>query len=272
MSSVTIVLSTAGAADCLLLAVEVLAQLPQRPPIIVVDNASGSAALGEIRRRHPQLLIFALNRDLGASAYALGAAAASTPLVAFCGEDTWWTADSLWLAVRHFGAHSRLGLLTGRVLLWPEKIPDPAFPPPNRAEGPARPLFPAGACVVRRSAFLDAGGFQRRLPAGARERLLAFDMAAAGWSVAYTPDLVAHRARPGAAPPADARVDEPFIAWLRRSRGAALRATWRLARAALSDRHARRALGQALSGLPWLLRNRRPVPAHLEQALSLLGF
>jgi len=271
MSELSIVLTTGGAAAVSPM-VEALIRLPHGPPLIIVDNASGLPALGAVRSRRPDALVFSLNHDLGASAYALGAAAASTPLVAFCGDGSWWTADSLRMAASHFDAHSRLGLLTGRVLLWPQRVPDPASPTPRRSDGPGRPSFSAGACVVRRSAFLDAGGFQRRLPAGARERLLAFDMAAAGWSVAYSPDLVAHRSGPGDARASELEIDEPFIALLRRSRAAALRATCRLARAALRDREARKALRQALSGLPWLLRNRKPLPPHLEQALALLGY
>src|SRR5437762_1532820 len=42
--------------------------------------------------------------------------------------------------------------------------------------------FHAGASVVRRSAFLDAGGFEPRLLIGAEETQLALDLTSAGWS------------------------------------------------------------------------------------------
>ena len=63
--------------------------------------------------------------------------------------------------------------------------------------GPAVLGFLACAVVVRRDAFLAAGGFQPRLHVYGEEALLAMDLAAAGWLLSYAPELtVRHLPRP----------------------------------------------------------------------------
>src|SRR5271165_5075939 len=59
---------------------------------------------------------------------------------------------------------------------------------------PGYPLlgFLAGASVIRRSAFLEVGGFESRFFIGGEEELLALDLATRGWSLRYVPELVVH--------------------------------------------------------------------------------
>jgi hypothetical protein len=57
--------------------------------------------------------------------------------------------------------------------------------------GPSILGFLACAVVVRRSAFLAVGGFDDVVFFGGEERV-APDLAAAGWGLAYVPDLVVH--------------------------------------------------------------------------------
>ena len=52
--------------------------------------------------------------------------------------------------------------------------------------------FLAGASVVRRHAVLDVGGFEPRFFLGGEEQLLAIDLRAAGWCLAYVDDVVVH--------------------------------------------------------------------------------
>src|SRR5690606_30176792 len=89
--------------------------------------------------------------------------------------------------------------------------------------------FLAGAAVVRRSAFVQAGGFDARFFIGREEALLAFDLAARGWRMRYMHDLIVHH-RPS--PNRDAgrrrhllRRNSIYLAWLRLPFAAAVRET-----------------------------------------------
>ncbi|MDD4867887.1 MAG: glycosyltransferase family 2 protein, partial [Mycobacterium sp.] len=134
--------------------------------------------------------------------------------------------------------------------------------------------FLAGVSVVRRGAFLAAGGFSSRLWLGGEEELLASDLARAGWHMSYVPDVVAHHHA--------SRLRDPHLrrrhgirntlwfTWLRRPLpGAALR-TARLLRRLPRDRVTAQGVADALRGLPWVLRERDPVPAHLERGYRQL--
>ena len=68
----------------------------------------------------------------------------------------------------------------------------PAFLRRPGLPGPALGSFLAGASVLRRDAFLDAGGFHSRLWLGGEEELLAVDLATAGWELCYVEDLTVH--------------------------------------------------------------------------------
>src|SRR4051794_22366336 len=86
--------------------------------------------------------------------------------------------------------------------------------------GPAILGFVACGAVVRRTAFLDAGGFNPRFGIGGEERLLALDMATGGWELAYVDSVVAHHhpdadaARPGRR--ARTLRNDLWTTWLRR--------------------------------------------------------
>ena len=61
-----------------------------------------------------------------------------------------------------------------------------------------------------------------------------------------------------------------WFTWLRRPAGAALRRTVQLAGTVPRDAVSARAFAAALAGLPWVLRERRPVPPPVESAIRLL--
>src|SRR5204863_5798610 len=67
-------------------------------------------------------------------------------------------------------------------------------PFPNELRIPGTEVFGflAGACVMRRTAFVQCGGYHRRLFIGGEEALLAIDFMAAGWRMAYVPDIVVY--------------------------------------------------------------------------------
>jgi GT2 family glycosyltransferase len=142
---------------------------------------------------------------------------------------------------------------------------------------PGRPLlgFVACAVVVRAAAFAAAGGFHARLGVGGEEDLLAWDLAAAGWQLSYLPELIAHHDPP---PSSRSRAERREVvirnalwtAWLRRPAGAAARRTVHALARAPRDRVTARAVLRALAGTPWVLRERRDGPPHVEAQRRLL--
>jgi GT2 family glycosyltransferase len=131
--------------------------------------------------------------------------------------------------------------------------------------------FVACGAVVRRDAFLAAGGFHPRLGVGGEEQLLAVDLARAGWRLAYVPEVVAVH-DPSPIRDADrrrkiVRRNRLWVSWLRRPLGSALRVSAVELRRA-GGAHA--VLAEALAGILWIAAARRVVPPDLEAALRLL--
>jgi GT2 family glycosyltransferase len=271
----TVVIATHDRRDRLLATLDRFAALDDRPPVIVVDNASTDGTAGAIGRHHPWVEVIRCERPVGPAARTLGVSAARTPLVAFNDDDSWWPAGALRRATELFDRHPRLGLLAARIVVEPGARPDPTCaamrdsPLPPAAPGPRVMGFLACGAVVRRSAFLESGGFDPRFGFGGEEELLCIDMAAAGWELAYSEDVVAHHEpAPGTREgrgPRQVR-NQLWSAWLRRPLGHALRRTLALTR----GRSGGAGLRNAVRGLPWILRERRVVPAHVEGWLRLL--
>jgi N-acetylglucosaminyl-diphospho-decaprenol L-rhamnosyltransferase len=169
------------------------------------------------------------------------------------------------------------------VLVGPDRRRDPvcdemAHSPLGRAAdlpGPSVLGFIACGAVVRRSAFLEVGGFHTRLGVGGEEELLAVDLAARGWGLAYVEEVVAyHHPSPSRDPSARRRVqvrNALWSAWLRRPLGGAARQTVHLAARAMRQPGAWSGILLALLGLPWVLRERHPVHPELEAALRTLA-
>jgi N-acetylglucosaminyl-diphospho-decaprenol L-rhamnosyltransferase len=282
LTRVGIVVLTHNRFDELSRTLERLLALPERPPIIVVDNASDDGTPVRLRSRFPEVAVAALSVNSGAAGRNAGVALLDTPYVAFCDDDTWWAPGALARAAALLDAHPTLALITGKVLVGPEQHEDPtcavmAASPLRQAPGlPGRPVlgFLAGASVVRHAAFLAAGGFEPRLFLGAEERLLAIDLAAAGWALAYVEDVVAHHhPSPHRDPRARRRLllrNELWCAWLRRPAASALRETGRALVAVAREPGLARGLIDALGGARWALGRRRVVPVGVELALRRL--
>lgn len=148
------------------------------------------------------------------------------------------------------------------------------MPAPPGLPGPALLSILAGASVLRVSAFTQVGGFSPRLWLGGEEELLSLDLAAAGWWMCWTPELRVHHApslsRDGSRRRRLGIRNTLWTAWLRRPPAGAGRRTWAVLRSVPRDLSTLRALAEALVGLPWVLRERRPVPAEVENGLRLL--
>ena len=266
----------------LLLALTRLASLPERPHVVVVDNGSTDGTADAVRERFPQMELIACRENLGAVGRNHGVARLDTRYVAFCDDDTWWEPGSLTTAADVLDAHPRLAVVTARILVEPGGREDPIVPelrdsPVRGADwlpGPALGSFLAGASVLRRDAFLDAGGFSERLWLGGEEELMAGDLAAAGWELCYLPALTVHHQASRARDPHRRRRDgirnTLWTTWLRRPLRPALRRTVHLLRTVPRDRVTARGLLAAVWGIPWVVRERQVLPPHAEARFAAL--
>jgi GT2 family glycosyltransferase len=255
--------------------VERMRALPEWWPIVVVDNASNDRIPTLLKRRFPELEIIALSSNLGAAGRNAGVCAVATPYIAFCDDDTWWAPGSLARAAALLDAHPRVAVLSARVLVGPGEREDAtcaamAASPLPSAGLPGRSVlgFLAGASVMRRSAFLSVGGYEPRFFLGGEEALLALDLAAQGWALVYADELTVYHYP---SPRRDAvgrrqllARNSIWVAWLRRPFISAIRETLYVLRAARAEGMIAICCIEAARGLPWVLRNRRVVPAEVE--------
>ena len=278
---VTVVIATRDRRPELLRTLDRLHRLAERPPVIVVDNASSDGSAAAVREHFPAVTLRVLPGNAGAAARNAGVALAATPYVAFSDDDSWWEPGALARAAAALDADPRLGLIAARTLVGPTREPDPVNAlmdrSPLRDEGTAEVLgFMACASIVRKEAFLAAGGFSPLLFFIGEERLLSYDLAAAGWARRYLPDVVAVH-EPSAVRPAShlrcraERRNLVLTAWLRRPVPVALAETLRLARDAVRDPDDRAALAAATRKLPAALRSRRRLPPEVERKVRVLA-
>jgi GT2 family glycosyltransferase len=253
-----------------------LAELPERPAVVVVDNAS-TVPLAAVARRHRGVALVRCARNLGAAGRNAGVARVRTPYVAFCDDDTWWAPGALARAADLLDAHPAVATVAARVLVGVDEAEDPtcramaASPLDARGlPGPALVSFMAGACVMRADAYRAAGGYEPRLFLGAEELLLSLDIAARGGRIVYAREVATHHhPSPSGRDPrgrwaAEAR-NRAWIAWMRLPWPDA----WRATVDAFAQAHARGVLGraarEALDGLPWALSRRRVVPPRVAR-------
>ena len=259
-----------------------LAQLPGRPPVVVVDNASTDGTADAVAERFPQVRLIRADDNLGAVGRNAALDHVRTPYVAFCDDDTWWEPGALDRAADLLDAHPRLAVVTGRILVEPGGREDPIVPElrdspmpgPRWLPGPALGSFLAGASMLRAEAFREAGGFSPRLWLGGEEELLSADLLALGWHLCYAEDVVVHHRPSRLREPHRRRMDGVrnalWTTWLRRPLPSALRRTGGLLRRVPRDRVTAAALLRAARGVPWVIRERRPVPPAVEARLRTL--
>jgi GT2 family glycosyltransferase len=248
-------------------------------PVILVDNGSTDGTPALVRERFPTVEVVELGHNLGAVARNVGVTRARTPYVAFADDDSWWAPGALHQAADLLDEHERLAVLAARVLVGPDERPDPVCElmrtsPLALAEdlpGPSVLGFLACAAVVRRDAFLAAGGFDDVVFFMGEEERLALDLASAGWGLAYVDRVVAHHhpspVRDPSARRARAARNRLLVALLRRPWPVVLRSVVRELRAGPDGR---RAVLDALVAAPRGLARRHVVPAEVEAARRLL--
>ncbi|MPQ99873.1 glycosyltransferase [Modestobacter sp. I12A-02628] len=269
---VSVVIATRDRRESLL---RTLAQLAGGPPVLVVDNGSHDGTPDAARAAGVRVV--ELGHNAGAVARNVGVQSVRSPYVAFADDDSWWAPGALARAADLLDAHPRVAVLAGQVRLAADGSVDHVSRKHAAAvlgtspggPGPDVLSWPACGVVVRRSAFRAVGGFDPLLFFGGEEHLLALDLASAGWHQVYLEDVVAWHDPAGPADPTPTRWvlqtrNDLLVDWLRRPLPVALTGTAGLARRALTDPLARRALAGLLRRLPAALRRRRPVPAELE--------
>lgn len=273
-----VVIATHNRAAALAESLAALYDLPEQPLIVVADNASTDETERVWRPFANRVRFLKLRRNIGAAARTIAAREAGTRFVAFCDDDCTWAPGSLQLAVERFERHPEVAVFNGCVLVGEEERPDPACKAmgagarEHGACGVPIVYFMAGASIMRTAAFLDAGGYHVRYFIGAEESLLALDLAARGWQLRYCEDLLLHHhPSPLNRDPERRRRlvlrNRLWTMMLRRSMSCAVQAIAQYLRAAPYDRTARAALREAVAGLPWVLRERRAIPAHVERRL-----
>ncbi|WP_066940624.1 glycosyltransferase family 2 protein [Microtetraspora fusca] len=247
--------------------------------VILVDNGSTDGSPRFVRERFPRVEVVELGRNRGAPARNVGVLRARTPYVAFADDDSWWAPGALDRAAEIMDAHPRLAVLAGRVLIGEDGRLDPICGEMAASRLGAEPDLPgpsvlgflACGAVVRRDAYLAAGGFDDVVFFFGEEERLAVDLAAAGWGLAYVEDVVAHH---HPSPSRDPR-GRQALAVRNALLTAVLRRPWRVvvtgALAALRDGPAgRRGVRDAVGRLPVALARRRLLPPSVEAARSLL--
>lgn len=279
--AVGVVIATRNRQDSLRRTLRELLALPERPPIVVVDNGSADATPAVARAAGAHVI--ELHRNLGPAARTVGARAFETEAVAFADDDSWWAPGALDQAAALLAEHPRLALIAARILVGDEHRLDSTCaemarsPLPGARGLPGKPVLGFIACgaVVRRAAYLEVGGFEPRFGVGGEEQLLALDLAAAGWQLAYVPEIVAHHHPSSVAGgrehrPASEIRNTLWSMWLRRAPATAVAKTIEVSLQSVREGQTR-AVVEALSALPWALRRRRRLPPDLERAVQRLG-
>jgi GT2 family glycosyltransferase len=250
-------------------------------PVVLVDNASTDGSVEAVRAAYPEVTVLPQPRNLGAVGRTIGVARAGTPFVAFADDDSWWAPGDLARAVEIMRAHPRLAVLNARVLVGPEERLDPictelaASPlgtPPD-LPGPALLGFIACGVMVRSEAFLAAGGFDPVIRFPGEEERLAFDLAAAGWGIAYVDSVTVHH---HPSPARQAPAQRQAAVWRSRVLTAVMRLPW--AEVAGTTRRAMRAGPMGRAGLRASVRDvaaavrcRRVLPARVLADLRRIG-
>jgi GT2 family glycosyltransferase len=279
---IAIVIITRDRADDLERTLSRLRRLPERPRIVIVDNGSEDGTLERVRSAFPEVTLISQDRDVGAAGRTAGVLAVSTPYVAFCDDDSWWSPGSLAEAADLLDAHPDVALVAARVTLPGDRLEPTcaemaASPLSGRPGLPGPPIrgFIACGAVLRRDAYLAAGGFDPAYGVGGEEQPLAAELADRGWELVYVDRLVAHHRPSGQRDTGTRRTvatrNDLWFAWQRRPLPGAARATLAELRSAGVDPRSWAGVLAAARGARRMLRNRRAVGPRVERELAELA-
>ncbi|MGP4091853.1 glycosyltransferase family 2 protein, partial [Streptomyces sp. KR55] len=105
---VTVAMITRNRCRSVLRTLDRLATLPERPPVVVVDNGSTDATVAAVRAHPVGARVLAVGRNTGALGRNLAVRHATTPYVAFSDDDSWWAPGALDTAADVLDAQPRL--------------------------------------------------------------------------------------------------------------------------------------------------------------------
>jgi GT2 family glycosyltransferase len=280
--AVSVVIITRNRRRELLRSLRYLTSLPERPPVIVVDNDSSDGTSELVERAFPEVRTVRLAHNMGAAGRNVGVRLTTTPYVAFADDDSWWEAGSLARAARVLDTHHEIGVVAATVLVGREREPDAtcramaASSLPDRPGLPGRSVLGFVACgaVVRVSAFLAVGGFDPLFGVGGEEKLLAVDLVNNGWAVNYVPDVVAVHEPSRQRNIAERRRivvrNELWTAWLRRPWRSVFTVTCKALLSAVHRREDWRGFRDAVAGVPAVLARRARIEPTVERFLQLV--
>lgn len=177
---------------------------PETAQVIVVDNASGDDSEVTLRSGLPddprvELIVAGENRGFGAGNN-LGARAATAPILFLLNSDALLHAGSMRLLVAALEEHPEVGIVAPRLLLQDgteQSDAYGAFPTVlsiarNRLPAARDPLHPdwvtGAAMMMRRSEFLDLGGFDERIFMYGEDSKLCSDYARRGLGTIRVPE------------------------------------------------------------------------------------
>jgi len=277
----TVVVATRNRAGLVVDNVRRLLEQSDGWPVIVVDDASDDDTSARLQDCYgDEITLVRLRHNARAAARNEGVKLATTDLIAFADDDSWWAPGALRRAAAVFDTDDRVALVAATMIMEPAHVPAPIVESfrgsalPSTVHGPSVLGFLACGAVVRRAAFVGVGGFHPLLGIGGEEALLAMDLRAAGWTLVHVPEVVAHHqsATTGREHRAATVIyNELVVQWLRRPLRTALATTVQATRTAATDAESRRALRRLVSETIPLLRDRRPLPDDVEHELGLLA-
>ena len=196
---VSTVIITRNRKDALSLVLDRLGELPVEETI-VVDNGSSDGTAEAVRARDDDVVLLEPGGNLGLAGRNLGAAEATGELLLMLDDDAYPLPGAVETLVGAFESQPRLGIAGGFVRdIDPEGAIirqtelgtfDWWLRAGRKGEAPdGLPAFsvPEGACMIRRSAYLEAGGFFEPFFLASSEVDLAARMAGQGWEVRYFP-------------------------------------------------------------------------------------
>lgn len=183
----SIIIPTRNRCDILAETLARLFALPERCfEVIVCDNGSSDATL-DLAARFPSARWLALGENLGCTARNVGAVAARGEILLMLDDDSWPLGGVISRLVSRFHEQLDLGAAVLRVRL-------AAHPVRHDAGGSPGVIFNCGG-AVRRSAFLEVGGYPIDYEYYVEEYDLCCRLWRAGWRVRRQGDLEIYHAR-----------------------------------------------------------------------------
>jgi GT2 family glycosyltransferase len=218
-----------------------LADLPA-DEVIVVDNDSRDGTAELVRSRGGVVRLVDAGGNLGAAGRNLGAHAARGEFLVMLDDDSYPCPGAIDAALAVFAQAPEVALVGGSVrdvdadgkILFADEVGSfDWWLRAGRSEVPASGLpaffFPEGACVVRRQAYLEAGGCFAPYFVTITELDLTTRLLASGWDVRYLPAAVFEHRKARAGRTSGARIlrlrirNQLWYFWLRFPAAVALR-------------------------------------------------